>query len=281
MSTQNQALVESDPLRDAGILRHVFMFLPGHWLILGAVCKEWQAVYAGMDEEELCCFDVYGGFVFWQTCYSKTTLYSAAVASSARARLACRCGLVCTQNNKSLQFIAGLHADIETLTILREGGMPLSNTVVEAVASSGHLDVLQPLLTEQQCPLPDAFGFYAGRSGSISMLNWLRAEGKYASDADMCAGAAAGGHLSALMHLRSAGCCWDNEDIANYAASSGSIEVVEWVRQQQGIEIDANVLKAAAEAGETAMCEHLRNTGCDWTADACTYAGAEGHLAPG
>jgi hypothetical protein len=49
MSKQKHAAVaEIDPLRDAGILQHIFEFLPGCWLFLGAVCREWEAVYASM-----------------------------------------------------------------------------------------------------------------------------------------------------------------------------------------------------------------------------------------
>jgi hypothetical protein len=45
---QKLVLAEIDPLRDAGILQHIFEFLPGCWLFLGAVCREWEAVYASM-----------------------------------------------------------------------------------------------------------------------------------------------------------------------------------------------------------------------------------------
>jgi hypothetical protein len=34
----------AEPLRDACVLNQVFTFLPGHWLFLGAVCKEWEAL---------------------------------------------------------------------------------------------------------------------------------------------------------------------------------------------------------------------------------------------
>jgi hypothetical protein len=50
---QKQALVAGNPLRDAGILRNVFSFLPGHWLFLGAVCREWAAVYAALKAQEV------------------------------------------------------------------------------------------------------------------------------------------------------------------------------------------------------------------------------------
>jgi hypothetical protein len=110
------------------------------------------------------------------------------------------------------------------------------------------------------------------------MLNWLRAELRRPFDEHTCAGAATAGHLAALQHLHSEGCSWNLATIARYAAASGSIEVVEWLRQQQGIEINALVLVEAARAGHIAMCAHLRSIGCDWAPNACTAAAGSDHL---
>jgi hypothetical protein len=66
--------------------------------------------------------------------------------------------------------------------------------------------------------------------------------------------------------------------VPRYAASSGSIEMVEWLRQQQGIVIDAETMSWAAGAGQIAMCQHLRSTGCEWNAEACTEAVISGEL---
>jgi hypothetical protein len=164
----------STVLSDAGILHQVFSFLPGNWLFLGAVCQEWSSVYAGLAEQQVHSLSLtrnskvvaYG---------PKTTLYSAAVASFARARLACDCGLA-SSTSDSLQLIAGLHADMQTLSALRGLGMPRSKTVLHAVALSGRLDVLQRLVTGRRWPGTRSLSFFAARSGSISMLKWLRAE---------------------------------------------------------------------------------------------------------
>jgi hypothetical protein len=276
---QKQALAAvSNPLRDAGILKRVFTFLPGCWLFLGAVCREWKDVYAGIEEsQQVRCYSLRGRNKF-MTCCTKSTCYSAAVSSPAAARLAHESGLqVCTEE-ESLQLIAGLHADIETLALLRELGMPLSEILVEAVALSGRLSTLQHLVAEPGCSIPDALSYYAARSGSISMLQWLRAEDLCAFNKQTCAGAARGGHLAALRHLRSEGCDWQEAYIADYAGSSGSVAVVEWLRQQQGIRIDAEVMSYAAGAGQLAMCQHLRSTGCDWDTEACAAAALDGHL---
>jgi hypothetical protein len=124
---QKQALVAAaDPLNDAGILRQVFTFLPGSWLFLGAVCIEWATIYASTAAKQVRSFTLHG-ISRLVTCGAKTTLYSAAIVSPAAARLACECGLAnMLSHNSRLQVAAGLHADIQTLTALRELGMPLS-----------------------------------------------------------------------------------------------------------------------------------------------------------
>jgi hypothetical protein len=272
---QKQDAVEAaNPLRNAGILKQVFSFLPGHWLFLGAVCKEWNALYSSIGGQQVYSIRLYESSKH-MTCESRSTSYSSAVASPETVRLACEHGLAV---HDPLQKAAGLYADIDTLTHLRERGMPLNRSVVYGAAISGRLSILQHLLTEEQCAVPNALSYYAARSGNMSMLNWLRAEGKCALDENTCAGAAEGGHLALLKYLRSEGCEWDNEEIAQWAASSGSIEMVEWLRQQQGIVIDAEVLSWAAGTGKTAMCKHLRSTGCDWSVNACKQASMFGSI---
>jgi hypothetical protein len=211
-------------------------------------------------------------------CGAKTTLYSAVVASPTTARLACSCGLDIHHNYK-LQVSAGLHADIQTLAALRELGMPLNGIVVEAVAQSGRLSVLQQLLTEEQrgSLRSSDISYYAARSGSISMLNWLRAEGCEFNHRT-CVGAAQGRQLAALQHLRSEGAEWDAEEMGCEAAMGGSIEVVEWLRQEQGIEFNSTSIMWAADGGQIAMCQHLRSIGCEWTEDACAQAVMRGYF---
>jgi hypothetical protein len=250
--------------------------LPGQYLFIGAVCKEWEAVYAGIADQQvcnICCFCLDEVFKL-ETCGARTTLYSAAVASPATARLACISGLA-VREGSNLQVIAGRYADTETLAALRELGMPLSDNVVRAAAMSGRLNVLQHLLSQQECPKATEISYYAARSGSISMLECLKREGCKFNHHTRAAAAAAG-HLAALQYLRSEGCEWYKGHISCCAASSGSIELVEWLQQQQGVIFDSDAMKWAADAGQTAMCKHLRNTGCEWNAEACTRAAESG-----
>jgi hypothetical protein len=274
---QKQALAAvTNPLKDAGILQQVFSFLPGHYLFIGAVCKEWQGLYVGTKDRQFKVHSLWDTLKF-KTCDFKTTFWSVVVASPATVRLACACGLQ-VRNKTKLQWIAGLFADAQTLATLRELGMPLTSDVIQGVAKSGRLNILQHLLLDQQCPRPHDLGRYAARSGSISMLKWLRAEQWCVFDESTCTGAAQGGQLEALKHLRSIGCKWKEQSIPLYAAASGSIEVVEWLRQQEGIVIHARVLAAAAACNHIGMCQYLRSTGCEFTHVACKQAAAHGHI---
>jgi hypothetical protein len=270
-------LAASDPVGDAGILQQVFSFLPGNWLFLDAVCKEWQAVYTGLADQQIYKVSLRGNDKL-VSCGAKTTLYSAAVASPATARLACEHGV--NAENSHVQLSAGFHADLRTLLTLRELGMPFSHIVVSAAARSGRLTILQYLLAEQQCPKPCELTYFAARSGNVAMLNWLWAGSWYEPGDDKlaCAGAARAGNLALLQLLHTGGCDWDSEDTARDAASSGSLETVKWLRQQQGIEINAGVMAAAARMGQIAMCEHLRSIGCEWGTSACEDAAIYGEI---
>jgi hypothetical protein len=272
VTTRRQKQAACTPLRDAGVLQRIFTFLPGNYLFIGAVCREWQVVYAGMADPNVCCFDIEGYLRPWKACNSTTTMYSAVVASPATVRLAHQCGLNFKDGSGNLQLSAGVQADLCTLAELCKLGMPFGAVLVKATAFSGRVHILQYLILQQQCPIPSGLSQYAARSGSISMLTWLKTQTCCTFDASTCEAAAFVSQLAVLQHLRSEGCAWDAKVIAHCAAAGGSIAMLDWVRQQQGVEISAMTLQMAALGGETAMCEHLRSIGCDWNADACNYA---------
>eukprot|EP00953_Heterococcus_sp_UTEX-ZZ885_P003694 2507-Heterococcus_DN1.PRE.7 len=268
--TQKQALAAVyNPLRDVGILKRVFRFLPGNYLFLGNVCREWKSVYEGIGNQQALRVTI-GRANKFVTCGNKHTLCSAAVSSPTTVRWASSCGLPAIHTSCKLQKIAGTFADARTLAILRELGMPLSALLVNTAAASGRMSILQLLLSDQHCPRPSNLSHWAAHSGSIPLLNWLRTQSWCIFDHDTCAGAAKGGHLATLQHLRNEGCEWREQRIACYAASGGSIEVLEWLRQQQGIAVDTSTLSWAACAEQIGMCKHLRSLGCEWDASVCT-----------
>jgi hypothetical protein len=271
---KKQAVVAaSNPLEDAGILLQVFAFLPGHYLFIGAVCREWRGLYVGAADQH---FEVRRLANTLRkklvTCDFKTTLCSAAVASPATASLACENGLQMSSYKIDVQWIAGLHADLDTLATLRELGMPLSGVVIQAVAFSGRLAVLQQLLSNQHCPRPPDLSQNAAQSGNISMLKWLRAESWCVLDEKACAAAARAGQLATLQYLCSIGCKLRGDRTAIDAAIGGSIEVVDWLQQQQGIVFDKAAMAMAAGKGQTALCQHLFSIGCELHHFACLQA---------
>jgi hypothetical protein len=89
---QKHLLTVADPLRDAGILEHILGFLPGNWLFLGAVCREWQLVYAGIADQQVCSASLYRSTSKLLTCGTKTTVYNKTVLDST---LMCRPWLSC------------------------------------------------------------------------------------------------------------------------------------------------------------------------------------------
>jgi hypothetical protein len=269
-------MVYSIVLGERGILQHVFTFLPGNWLLLGAVCKEWATVYASIADRQVHAVSLHGNDEL-VICCSRTTFYSAVVASPATVRLAQSCGLAIGVG-EDLELLSGLHADIQTLEVLHKLGMPFTDELIKGAARSGRLNILQHLITERLCPVPQTASFHAARSGSISMIDWLRAGAYCVFDTRACAGAAWGGQLAALQHLHRVGCEWDEETIAGQAACAGSIEMVEWLRQQPGVVVSAETLAWAANSDQISMCKHLRSTCCDWDADACSDAASGGAL---
>jgi hypothetical protein len=114
MSTTQEAVALTNPLRDADILLHVFGFLSGNWFFLGAVCSEWRAVYAGMADQKARFFVLYFGndLVTWGP---KTTLFSAAVATPATMAYVWGLERHWHAADEGFQVIVGARADMQTL----------------------------------------------------------------------------------------------------------------------------------------------------------------------
>jgi hypothetical protein len=80
----------TNPLMDAGILQQVIKFLPGSYLFLSAVCREWKAVYIGIGEWQVHNFGLHFAYHRFRPirvrCGATATLCSAAVSSPATAK---------------------------------------------------------------------------------------------------------------------------------------------------------------------------------------------------
>ena len=88
-------------------------------------------------------------------------------------------------------------------------------------------------MEEKEWELNLGTSYWAGRAGSIDVLEYLWEEG-YDFDCEECAGAAQEGRLEALKFLRGVmgpPCPWDGE-ICAAAAEGGHLEVLKWARSE-------------------------------------------------
>jgi hypothetical protein len=102
------------------------------------------------------------------------TTYSAVFSSPSRLRLAIDNGLRLDDGaNWRLHRIAGKSADITTLIVAFELGLPYTDQIMTGVTLSGAVNKLEWLHTEQQRALQDNALHCAAASGSVAMVSWL------------------------------------------------------------------------------------------------------------
>jgi hypothetical protein len=187
-------------LSDAAILQRVFSFLPGNWLYLGGVCRDWMLCYKHLPDS-----DIFFKDAFQRTkkadCGWRTTLMRAVVQSPSRLRLAVHCGLQLGAHDKGrLPYIAGRYADQATLLLAQELGMSLSANVVRGAASSGRVSVFNYLVQDRYCAVPYGVDFHAAQCGDVDMLKCLKENGCQFTD-DTCRAAATAGQLSSFQYI--------------------------------------------------------------------------------
>lgn len=103
--------------------------------------------------------------------------------------------------------------------------------VPEIAAELGHLKMLKWAVCQEGCPLNPNVWFFAGKRGSLGVLEWLHRRG-CPSDLYSCtAGAASGGNLAALKWSRERGHGWDRF-VCFSAARLGNLEMLRWARSQ-------------------------------------------------
>ena len=114
---------------------------------------------------------------------------------------------------------------------------PFCGDVYEGVllnyaAFQGSIEILWWLMEEKGCKLNKNTGWYAGVSGSVEVLEYLKFRG-YEFNEMACNGAAREGHLEVLKFARDQDppCPWD-QWTCTYAAGGGRLEVLKWLRSQ-------------------------------------------------
>lgn len=123
--------------------------------------------------------------------------------------------------------------------------------VPEIAAEIEHLEMMKWAVCQEGCPLNPNVWFFAGRRGSLGVLEWLSKRGCPTDLYSCTAGAASGGNLAALKWSRQRGHGWDRF-VCFSAARLGNLEMLCWATRQ----------------------------GCPWDKHRCIgIAGANGHHA--
>jgi hypothetical protein len=170
----------------------------------------------------------------------------------------------------------GKHADLQTLIVAHDLGLPLAGRVLSGAISAGRMVVVQYLLNEQHCPLPPGTVHAAGESGSLDMLRFLREKG-CRLDGSACADVASRGHLSALKYLHETNCEWWEDSVVGHAAESGNLDMIKWLLQQEGVLLNPDTMAHAAAEGHTAVCAYLLSQQCPWDSTAWDEAALGKH----
>jgi hypothetical protein len=247
------------------------------------------------------------------TCVPRHTTCAEVFASASRVKLAHTCGLQLSdprarrpvQSGIIVQGQAGKYADVETLLVAHELGLPWSAPVLCGAAESGSLPKLQWSVNEQQCFMPYDIIKFAARSGSSEMLDWLSQYSIEYKQSTSAVAAAQGKHLELLQQLY-------ETDIPNWrygheltraVAQTGNLPMLTWLCEQghhyilaeavecaalnddqamieyckeKGADVrSAAIMKCAAESGSLALCQYLHAEQCSFDKRAC-IAAAEG-----
>ncbi|WZN63646.1 putative ankyrin repeat protein [Chloropicon roscoffensis] len=160
-------------------------------------------------------------------------------------------------------------------------GAVYEGNLVNYAAFQGSVEVLKWLVEEKYWELNLGTGEWAGRGGSIEVLEYLCEEG-WELDEGVCDGAALGGHLEVLKFLRGLDppCPWDWETCQE-AAEGGHLEVLKWVRDQDPpCPLDELNCAAAAGGGHLEVLKWLRDQDppCPWDWETCAWAAEGGQL---
>ncbi|WZN61918.1 hypothetical protein HKI87_05g34540 [Chloropicon roscoffensis] len=153
--------------------------------------------------------------------------------------------------------------------------------LVNYAALQGSVEILRWLMEEKGWKLDWTTGSWAGRGGSVEVLEHMRGRG-YEFDKRVCEEAARGGCLKALKFLRGLDppCRWD-EGTCRMAARGGHLEVLKWARAQEP-RCPWGVLTCAyaAQGGHLEVLKWARSQDppCPWGEGTCARAAWKGHL---
>jgi hypothetical protein len=262
----------SCPLHLTPIITLVLSYVGcGEHYFIAPVCKRWLKHYRQLPTIRVPTADCGSKYI---ACDAYTTLLKAACASQSRLKDAHYCCELLSLNNPQGRLMlrtAGRYADTAALQLLHdEYAMPWSVFVAKGAAESGSYDKLLWLCTERGCQLPHDASFYAAKSGSVPMLQWMRARGvDFSTNTTLSAVKA--GQLQAMQYLRSVRCPW-NRFLYGAAAEAGNVEMLQWLEEHH-CPWDSTALRDTAAFTKQAL-EVAAKTAGGW--EQCEAAAAAG-----
>ena len=160
-------------------------------------------------------------------------------------------------------------------------GAVYEGTLVNYAALQGSVEILRWLMEEKGWETNWKTGLWAGRGGSVEVLEYVVGMG-YEFTSEACEGAARGGHLEALKFLRGLDppCPWSAWTCAE-AAGGGHLDVLMWARSQDPpCPWDDRTCLCAAKGGHLDVLKFCRaqDPPCPWDKQSCQWAVREGKL---
>jgi hypothetical protein len=150
MTLENDALsarpcdiaVARSVFADWDLLEMIFDYVGGQrWLVMGAVCKQWQLLYKKQCAQRWpardACLTVFEHLQSVLRCHSPCTAYSVAFSTVPLLQMACS-GALDLQCNEA-QFNAGRHGTQATLAAAHMLGMPWSESVLKELSDQAAL----------------------------------------------------------------------------------------------------------------------------------------------
>eukprot|EP00953_Heterococcus_sp_UTEX-ZZ885_P000990 1043-Heterococcus_DN1.PRE.5 len=293
----------SNPLLQANILQRVLDYVgPGHWYFISTDSSLWKDVYERVKPATSKCSKKDPDI--------KMTLFSSAFESSSPLRLVHSSCLYCLMDLPKREYLLGRYANKATLQTAHELTLiRYSSNIMTGAVRSGDLNKVIWLYTEQHCKLGDHQRVLeeAAMGGSVAVLAWLKQLG-LDINGYACGPAASSGHLHVLQYLHAEGCdipsdsynvCYyaavqgnlemlkwlhgigctldyDSSDQGEIATSCPSVELVAWLLEQSAVHLTTHFMSAAAESGNSAMCELLHAHQCPWNEWCCHEAAKAG-----
>jgi len=143
----------------------------------------------------------------------------------------------CPRDTPHTCMYAAAGGHLPVLQLAREYRCPWNEATPAAAARGGHLEVLK-WLSEVGCPWDETTCHYAARGGPPAVLQWLRAHEPWywtscfpgeGRRLEVLTAAAEGWHLSVLQWVRADGRAWNEARVRQAAAACGRLEVLRWL----------------------------------------------------